>query len=87
MVGRKHFGDEKGTTHYTFSQAYVYTPHPTSEAPIGTIIIPDIRKYSHHLKESSSYFVWPANSVLTGYYHGGDENGITTFCQGYIIAK
>ena len=51
-----------------------------------TIIRPKNRqKTSYYLKASQEHFLCPSNCVLTGRCHSGDENGITTYCQGYIV--
>lgn len=47
-------------------------------------IITDKRTVTAGMKESSSYFLCPSNTVMTGRYHKGDENGQTTYYQGYI---
>lgn len=36
---------------------------------------------------SHKIMVYPKqNLVIIGIKHSGDENGITTYCQGYIVA-
>jgi|GEM_PF-1839213 len=42
-------------------------------------LVPQYRYNSASSKESSSTFVSPTNTVLTGRWHGGDENGQTVY--------
>ena len=42
-------------------------------------IITDKRTVTTGMKESSSYFLCPSNTVMTGRYHKGDENGQTQY--------
>lgn len=42
-------------------------------------IIPDIRNKSSLIKESNSDYSCPTNTVLTGRWHKGDENGKTQY--------
>lgn len=43
-------------------------------------IIPDIRSRSEEIKESYGIvFLCPANTVITGRWHSGDENGATRY--------
>lgn len=42
-------------------------------------IIPSIRAYSQEMSESDSNFLCPVNTVMTGRYHSGDENGTTQY--------
>ncbi|WP_395847876.1 hypothetical protein [Cystobacter fuscus] len=42
-------------------------------------LVPQYRYSSAASKESSSTFIAPANTVLTGRWHGGDENGQTVY--------
>ncbi len=42
-------------------------------------IIPDVRTVTAGIKESDSYFLCPANTVMTGRYHYDDENGQTQY--------
>lgn len=44
------------------------------------------QKTSYYRKASQEYYLCFLNRVLTGRCHSGDENGITTYCQGYIVA-
>jgi len=42
-------------------------------------IVPNIRTTSQSMKESNSSFLCPTNTVMTGRYHSGDENGQTQY--------
>ena len=42
-------------------------------------IIPDKRTVTSGMKESGSYFLCPSNTVMTGRYHKGYENGQTQY--------
>lgn len=46
----------------------------------------DRQKTSYSKKASQEYYLCSLNRILTGRCHSGDENGITTICQGYIVA-
>jgi hypothetical protein len=46
---------------------------------IQAFIIPNVRSESANLKESQSVFICPLNTVVTGRYHSGDENGYTRY--------
>lgn len=47
-------------------------------------IIPDKRTVTAGMKESGSYFLCPSNTVMTGRYHKGDENGQTQYATAII---
>jgi hypothetical protein len=59
------------------------TPTPASDVRSTrtriVYIIPDQRYQSGSFKESNSLFEAPANTVITGRYHSGDENGQTAY--------
>lgn len=38
-------------------------------------IVPDKRTVTSGMKENKSNFLCPTNTVMTGRYHKGDENG------------
>lgn len=52
-----------------------------TEGTTGTqiLIVPNVRTETGQVKESSSSFECPANTVMTGRYHSGDENGKTAY--------
>lgn len=76
VVGRYHSGDENGYTYYRSATITTFTPTP---APAGSIIIPNIRTSTASYTESSSSFLCPPNTVMTGRSHTGDENGSTYY--------
>lgn len=45
----------------------------------AVFIIPNTRSISSSMKESKSSFLCPSNTVMTGRYHTGDENGQTEY--------
>lgn len=48
-------------------------------------IVPNIRSKSAQIKESSGVkFLCPTNTVMTGRWHKGDENGLTYNIQGIV---
>lgn len=68
LAGRRHSGDENGTTHYLCCSAGSPQATPTSCS------------WSAFLKESSNIqFVCPANQFMAGRQHSGDENGSTRY--------
>lgn len=78
MIGRHHSGDEDENTYYNFAEAF-YQFTSSDRAPWGTIIIPNVRHQSIAQKESSSSFLCPPNTVMTGRCHMKDENGTTIY--------
>lgn len=78
ITGREHVGDENGKTRYQTGllkykgKLVKIVPYPNADMCIH---------------ESQGKTVFPKeNLVIIGIKHFGDENGITTFCQGYIVA-
>ncbi|WP_218416157.1 hypothetical protein [Segatella copri] len=78
ITGREHKGDENGMTRYQTGllkykgKLVKVIPYPNA----------DMCVYSSH-----KIMVYPKqNLVIIGIKHSGDENGITTYCQGYIVA-
>jgi Matrixin len=68
LAGRRHSGDENGTTHYLCCSAG--NPQATTTGCA----------WSASLKESSNIqFVCPANQYMAGRQHSGDENGSTRY--------
>lgn len=77
ITGREHKGDENGETRYQTGllkcngKLVKVVPYPLA----------DMCVYA-----SSGKTVYPKdNLVIIGIKHSGDENGITTYCQGYIV--
>lgn len=56
--------------------------------PAATLTIrPNQRNVSQEMKESNSSFVCPPNTVLTGRWHNGDENGPTKYEYADLVAS
>lgn len=75
LIGRKHSGDENGSTTYQ-SAPLVIDPN-TGES--RTITISDTSGWIDAGKQSSLKYKAPAGYVITGRKHDGDENGRTYF--------
>ncbi len=78
ITGREHVSDENGMTRYQTGllkykgKLVKIVPYPNADMCIY---------------ESQGKTVFPKdNLVIIGIKHSGDENGITTFYQGYIVA-
>lgn len=79
ITGRQHIKDENGMTRYQ-TGVVKYKGHPAEVIPY-----PDADLL---IRENGSKEVLPkTNLVIIGIKHTGDENGLSTYCQGYIIAK
>lgn len=76
LVGRQHNGDENGQTRY----ATAIIKFNGKEVSIVNQITSDSIKESRNVWVSSD-----ANRFMTGRHHSDDENGLTTYCQGYIV--
>jgi hypothetical protein len=62
------------------STSVVSTVNAVTGITTGSIsIVPLVRSESPEYKESSSYFECPNNTVMTGRWHNGDENGKTKY--------
>jgi hypothetical protein len=79
ITGRHHSGDENGQTYYGSATIFISVGASTDPAPAGTIIVPNIRTEGGSIKESTSSFLCPAGTVMTGRSHSGDENGSTQY--------
>lgn len=81
IVGRMHEGDENGQTSYMSARLRTgtFSDEIGDPAPLGSVIVIDKRYTSSTFKESDSHFVCPSNTVLTGMYRSGDENGNTIY--------
>lgn len=78
IIGRVHKGDENGRTYYVTAKLLIDS-NLKEPAPEGTRIVIDRRFNSSSFKESDSVFECPANTVMTGRSHSGDENGTTIY--------
>lgn len=79
ITGRHHSGDENGQTYYNSATIIIIPETFTDPAPVGTIIVPNVRMESAEMKESGSSFICPAGTIMTGRSHTGDENGSTRY--------
>jgi hypothetical protein len=69
MTGREHRGDEEGNTYYQCG---------TPKAKFGNLqVVPDAT-WTHVGNETDSKFQCPANKVIVGRYHYGDEDGTSS---------
>lgn len=77
MTGRHHSGDENGMTRYqTGIVKFNGKKAKVTHYPEADLVV----------KESGGLEVLPKdNLVMIGIKHSGDENGLTTYCQGYIV--
>lgn len=75
MTGRRHSGDENGTTYYHCCNAY----------RSGVQAVPYSLVWSSNIKESSgTAYTCPSAKVLVGRRHSGDENGYTIYQCAYL---
>jgi len=79
ITGRHHSGDENGQTYYNSATIMVTQGASTDPAPIGTVIVPNVRTESTGMSKNNSNFLCPAGTVMTGRSHVGDENGTTKY--------
>ncbi len=78
ITGRQHFGDENGNTKYQTGIVY-FNGRQTTVMPAASLLA------NINIKESSGTFFRSASRfILLGRTHTGDENGKTTYYQGYI---
>ncbi len=77
LVGRQHTGDENGMTRYqTGIVKFNGKKAKVTHYPEADLVV----------RESGGLEVLPKdNLVMIGIKHSGDENGLTTYCQGYIV--
>lgn len=76
VTGRRHSGDENGTTFYEVAQLKAI--NYKGETIPGEITVTD-HEWHSSIKESDSSFRAPAGRVITGRRHTGDENGMTQY--------
>ena len=95
LTGRCHSGDENGKTWYEYAELEAVDENGETRYQTGLLkcngklvkVVPyplaDMCVYA-----SSGKTVYPKdNLVIIGIKHSGDENGITTYCQGYIVVE
>lgn len=79
ITGRKHNGDENGMTYYETGVVRC------NGKKVKVVRYP---KADLKLYESRGKLAYPKeNLIIMGILHTGDENGVSTYCQGYIIAE
>ena len=72
VIGRWHSGDENGNTQY-----YCCNVRPVAGS---ATVVPTTCAWSGNIKESSGIaYTCPADKVVAGRWHGGDENGNTQY--------
>lgn len=81
MTGRYHKDDENGQTQYEY--ATLKAVDEDGNAVVGTITVEDVQ-WSSSVKESSSAYNAPANRVIVGRQHSGDENGDTQYATAIV---
>ncbi|WP_344925343.1 hypothetical protein, partial [Streptosporangium carneum] len=69
LTGRSHYGDENAIT--TYHCSWIYINDQQVQVSLGD--------WDAGQKESSSRFTAPADHVLAGRWHTGDENGRTKY--------
>ncbi|RSN11519.1 hypothetical protein DMB42_13090 [Nonomuraea sp. WAC 01424] len=75
MIGRGHRGDENGDTTFTCGRIYIDNVQVT-------VVKLDI--WGTVTDENRHEYQTPANQVITGIRHDGDENGWTQYEYGWI---
>ena len=77
LTGRCHSGDENGKTRYqTGIVKFNGKKAKVTHYPDADLVV----------RENGGLEVLPKdNLVMIGIKHSGDENGFTTYCQGYIV--
>lgn len=79
ITGRQHIGDENGNTRYQTAKV-LFNGNPATVVS-ASLLLPNM-----NLKESGGIFFRSASRfILIGRTHSGDENGQTTYYQGYIL--
>ncbi|MCK2219939.1 hypothetical protein MF672_040005 [Actinomadura sp. ATCC 31491] len=76
LIGREHRGDENGDTTFRCGQIWI-------DGVQATVLKLDI--WGTKTKESSSNYVAPANSAISGIWHIGDENGDTIYYRALVF--
>lgn len=77
LTGRQHTGDENGKTRYqTGIVKFNGKKAKVTHYPDADLVV----------RENGGLEVLPKdNLVMIGIKHSGDENGLATYCQGYIV--
>lgn len=83
LTGRCHSGDENGKTWYEYAELEAVDEN--GNVMSGKISVGPVTWSSAITESSGLGFDAPTNQVIVGREHKGDENGITTYCQGYIV--
>ncbi|MFC7330285.1 hypothetical protein [Marinactinospora rubrisoli] len=76
LLGRSHSGDENGSTTYYCGLILID----------GQVVQVSAPSWSGSQRESNSFFAAPANQVLVGRQHSGDENGQTRYATASMSA-
>lgn len=82
MTGRWHKGDENGQTQYEYATLKAIDENGNSVS--AQIEVTDIKWDSAFKESSGSGYFAPANRVLVGRYHKGDENGQTRYATAVV---
>lgn len=82
MTGRYHKGDENGQTQYEY--ATLKAVDVDGNLVSGAITVEDIRWDSYIKESSGNGYSAPANRVIVGRQHKGDENGQTRYATAVI---
>lgn len=78
LTGRQHAGDENGNTRYQ-TAVVLFNGNSTSVVSAGSLL-PDISL----VESQGAFFRSASRFILVGRTHNDDENGETTYYQGYI---
>ncbi|EDM36076.1 hypothetical protein PBAL39_23752 [Pedobacter sp. BAL39] len=81
MTGRRHSGDENGSTIYEYADLKAVD---SQGQPLGGIITVEDGRWEGYVKESNSVFVAPSDRVVLGREHYGDENKNTRYFTGVV---
>lgn len=85
MTGRYHKGDENGSTQYEYATLKAIDEQGNEVQ--ASIQVTDVQ-WSDEIKESTGLgFQAPANRVIVGRWHKGDENGYTKYATAIVIAN
>lgn len=82
MTGRYHKGDENGQTQYEY--ATLKAVDENGNAVAGNITVENVTWAASFKESSGSGYDAPANRVIVGRKHTGDENGQTSYATAVI---